>query len=113
MKGNWGVTGSNGEPGLGFETISGFGQPIHATPHEPIDSDHSRRHHDGRGEKEIEVAAVGRLADRRSQAHGCVDVPFEMKVLGDDARVPGTAGSSHEASDEVGEYSGQDEFLPA
>lgn len=113
MRGNREVTKNDDDRGLRFQTISRLGQTVHAAPDEAIDRDHCGGHHDGCGEKEIEVAAVGGLADRSSKANRSVSVSLEMEVLCDDAGVPRTAGGSYEAGDEVGEYPGQDELLPA
>lgn len=73
---------------LGFQAVTGFGQRVKSAPYQTIDGHDGRGHQDGGGEEQVEVAVVGRLTDRRTEAHGGVSVAFEVKILGDDARIP-------------------------
>ena len=101
------------ETELSLETVARFCESIHPAPDETIYGDNSCRHHDSCREKKIEVARIGGLADCGSQTNCGVSLAFEMKIFGHDACVPGATGSGDKPSDKIGEYPGQDEFLPA
>lgn len=101
------------EAQLRFEAIPCFCKSVHTAPDKAIDGDDGCGHHDRCRKKQVEVASICSLADGGSQTDSSVDVAFEVKIFGDDARVPCAAGSGHEPGHQIGEYPGQDEFLPA
>src|ERR1700677_16267 len=99
--------------GLAFEAEAGFGEAVELSPYEAVDSDHSRSHQHGGGDEHFVVAGIGGLADGCTQAGRGVGAALEVKIFGDNAGVPGSAGCGYQASEQVGKDSGEDEFFPA
>src|SRR5579862_4456889 len=99
--------------GLSFKTKASLCQPIEPAPYEAIDRHNGGRHHHGGCEQQIEVPLIRCLGDGGSQSGGGVDLPLEVKILGHDAGVPSASRSRHQACDEIGKNSWQNQLPPA
>src|SRR5438552_7834062 len=82
-------------------------------PNEPVEADDGRSHETDRSGEDVEVAAFGRLTDRRAQSGRRERLAAILHVFGDDAGVPRSAHRGYPTGQEAGKDGRQDEFLPA
>src|SRR3984957_6944719 len=97
----------------GLEPVSSLGECVEPSPNQAIDGHDRGSHHHSSGQQQVKIAAVGRLADGCSEADGGVDVTFEVKIFGDDARVPGSAGGRDLSLNKIRKKAGEEEPLAA
>src|SRR5260370_6711950 len=104
-------TKGNGRLSLQLETQGG--QPVEASPQQPVDEHDDSGHDQRRSKQHVKAAGIAGAADGASQSWGRNNFPLEMKIFCDDAGVPGAARRRHHARDEIRENARQDEVPPA
>src|ERR1700678_1458479 len=90
----------------------GLSQVVHRTPYQAVYRDYHERHDDGSEQQNGKLTMIAGCADLCTQPKRLQGAIFEMKIFGDDAGVPGAAGRSDQAGDEVRKDAWQNHDLP-
>ena len=100
-----------GSSGLKFETAGREG--VKRSPDEAVNRNDHHGHHQGGGQEQAIIAAVGRLADDRTQPDRRDGLAAEMEVFSHDAGIPRPARGGNETRDQVRKYGRQEQSSPA
>jgi hypothetical protein len=95
-----------------LQFVSRLCQTIEPAPDGTIDGHHDRSHYDCGCNKKIEIARICCPADDRTQPHRRKYLPVGMKIFGNNAGVPGTAGRGDQPRYQVRKNARKDEFAP-
>ena len=84
-----------------FQFELGRCQPVKASPEQTVERHNHRADQDRGPEQHREISCIRRAADDGAETGDCECLSSEMKVFGNDARVPGTTRSCHEARNQI------------